>query len=1190
MPGYEEQQMLQQLLSGMNTMQMQAGLMPGGMPALNAGNIYTAPPVMTPGQFSNNLRVQLHQTFTPYPVTPPMFGGITPVPRGYETTPLPGPQMGSGWGMARQQAQNRSTGNLTTVQGLTGFGAELGVSAAVGGVVGTMFGGPIGTAAGIATGAFLGDTINSVAQMPFKPFIDQRNRAMQLQNISMYNVRSGPDLSASGIGLSNAASVDLERNLMRMADSRSFKRDTGNLFNRQDMMKITELSAQVGLLDNAQSVDQMSRDMGKIGRALATFMKVVEEPDVRRALQMMGNMRTMGMGVPEMNVAAQNARVYARMAGTTVQGVMQAGMQGANVFQQYGMSGATGFNIGMGAAGMAGSAATWMDPRQLNMLGGRQGVQDLLTSGAAKMSSYDVFLPGLSKLGPDGKLSIDEEALKGLRSQKGIASLVQRSAQRLMGMGPEGFLNAYSTQAPELKDEFMQKLGPNGALLLPMLHARQLMQQVPNLSMGAALKMVYQGDEKQARAAEVMFKSQDFWDQLNESQRPDRVAAQGVRATERQRQEDLAQSERWSKLTSRFAAPVAGIGIMGASLAAMPLTGGTSVVGAGAGLGIALGGAVDPHAWGRSTNYLSNRMSEFFVEDDAVDTDLEEQRLVAGGGELMRAIRPDRLLSGEQIKMMRKNVATADPNRIKLRDTRIQQLRRRVAMQSSDEDLAFGSDLGFGVENNVFGANSEYLGHTVRRNMGFVERNKARISDLFTSNRDIAKQVNDKSNAQEQFGAEVKRAREAEGTNKSLLALQATGKTLDIKPADMATLVAAGATGVKAFAEDRSSLFVDKETRREDMLAAVKQQLASRGITGDKAAALMKSPDFINEVLRSARRSGDESTRNILGQIEARGEDVRAAREGKAVGLTVTEIAKTRKRALVNLGLFEGHYKADEGQKGLDLFADTSADADIKKRMYAIAALRKNGNPKDDAKAEQMEAELREKLGDEKFNKLQSEVDALTAGLSAETLRASGKQFAKKGAKGNYITDMAIEKATEEAVTAEDATVYSAIQKEFGDDFAKKYYDRDAAGRKQFVKDYVKANPKKFEKYTSEQMKTLLEGDQGIEQFAVDRFKNKTQAVVSGGQAAEPGAPTGSDAISAELVSQLEAWSKQDRARAEAAFSKFERGTENLLEATNAEAGRREVTHTQEVTGKAAAPGSDFNSRAIAWDGNIWSR
>jgi hypothetical protein len=1119
---------------------------------------------MTPGQFSNNLRVQLHQTFTPYPVTPPMFGGITPVPRGYETTPLPGPQMGSGWGMARQQAQNRSTGNLTTVQGLTGFGAELGVSAAVGGVVGTMFGGPIGTAAGIATGAFLGDTINSVAQMPFKPFIDQRNRAMQLQNISMYNVRSGPDLSASGIGLSNAASVDLERNLMRMADSRSFKRDTGNLFNRQDMMKITELSAQVGLLDNAQSVDQMSRDMGKIGRALATFMKVVEEPDVRRALQMMGNMRTMGMGVPEMNVAAQNARVYARMAGTTVQGVMQAGMQGANVFQQYGMSGATGFNIGMGAAGMAGSAATWMDPRQLNMLGGRQGVQDLLTGGAAQMSQHAVFLPGLAKLGPGGKLSIDEAALKSLTDGRGVSDLVRASSQRLSGMGPRGFVEAYSTQQGELKDELMQKLGPNAAVLLPMMVARGLMKEGAVQSMGAGLNIALGGDEKKARAYEVMFQSEKFWDDINASRRPDKIAAQNARVQKRNKQEEEASSVAWSRM---------GRGAVNNTMRAIDLA------------FIATGQAptdIRARDISEALNYTKNRASDFLVGDDAVSNDLEEQRLAAGGGEVMQAIRPDRYLSGTVAENLRKAVIKPTERMRTLLDTGMRQVSGATAKASRKEDAAFTHNLSiFGInagpEGYLLDTESEYLGDVARRNQGFFARNLSRI-DIDPAQHGV-QSINRLLNEQEYLGDMVRSSREASASNDNLSKLAKENQAKGISESQTSRLVAIGASAVQKYAKDAYTTgYGVGETTEAKLKEDLRGELKRAGFEGD-IGSLISSKAYMNEVIRSARRSGDDITGTVLDTMESRGADVTAAREGQARRLSATETEKVRKKALTHLGQFEGKFDRAEGKKLIEMFTGTGEKAEVQKKLYAIAALRKTGNGEDRIKAQSMEDELRKTVGAEKFNELQTESDAFVSGLSESTLRASGVQFGKYRDK----IDKVISEVTKEAQEAQGGDLYQALQKELGSGFAEGYAKRSGKDRENFVKTYLEKNPDKFKNFSKAELQQITENPFAVEELAAKRFRAAAEPVVSGGQSNET--PKTTEDLGDDMISQLEAWSKQDRERADAAFTKFERGTENLLEYTNSEAGKKEMEHTRETTGKAAPESSSWFFQNQGWGG-----
>lgn len=1024
MPGFEDQQVLQQLLTGMNTMQMQTGLMPGGIPAYNNNNAYAAPPVQTPAQFSNNLAVNFRNTFSYQAVTPPMFGGVTPVPRtGAAQSYLPGATLGGGWGMARQQAQGNAGELLTSAQTVSGIGARSAFSGGLG-LLATPFLGPWGGAAvGFGADYLMGDAVERMGQMPFKPFVDRQQRATQLQNMSLNNVRMGSDLSASGIGLSMTASMDLERNLMRTADNRNFKRDTGNMFNRQDMMKLTEISSQVGLLDNSQSVDQIARDMGKIGRALSTFMKVVEEPDVRQALQTMGQMRQLGMSIPETNVAAANARTYARMAGTTVQGVMQAGMQGANIFQQYGMSGATGLNVGMAATGTASMLGSVLDPRTLNMMGGRDGMAQSLASSAAKMSQISAILPGMLKRGKEGKLGVDEAAVHELMTgKKSVQALVRESASRMSGSQGTQFINDFSTQKSELEDEFMNSLGGMGGTLLPLVMGRSLMESGATNNMGAALRIAGL-DEKQARTYQLLYEKGTLGDTLRQQQRTAQLERQRARTQRREGLSEAASGDRWSQFGSNVADLTFNVGV---GLANTPL-----MLGGGAPLDMR---AKDVR---RGLRGLGNAANRFMRENFAEDTDIEEQQLAAGGGRLLRSLRPGELADSTTREQLGKQLDTdagaqrflkswtADKTAPALLDRTNAEIDRYVDQRKRLADInplvnlgAIGERLFTGPGGTgltQLGRGGENIVETMQRNRSFFERARSgTLAESFPlfANQDSAATLKARALDQAALGKSIETAlSSADGSG-----IQAIGKKYKLSTGEIATATSQAAGAARDYFKSQKenvgplSLHTGNPTVGGLEQAIEKALAATPNLSPADKKKL--ASDLRTEAIRSASQGMTSSEKEFLTKFATGGADVAAQLgPGATQQAFLNKAETTRKETLAQLGIGTGYFDdMDSARQVVGVFSREGKEGDLQQKYLIAKSLDAAANSaSDEGTAKKLRAQATKLRAD--LDADESVTDAQRAGaregatgaaaqMSKDHLKSMGTAFSREIGKG----------------------------------------------------------------------------------------------------------------------------------------------------------------------------------------------
>jgi hypothetical protein len=498
---YHNELATNQLLQGINTMQMQAGLMPGGfrppLAQMPMANVH-------PSDFSSALRVNLTQSPNPalFNTTPmPMGGGITPGYTGFE---LPRSSFGYG-GMQHRAAAGYAVNNALAIgQAGLGLGSRAGAGMLAGGI-GMMLGGTSGAVAGLTGFEHfgLGQMAQTFGSNLLNPILNRRAETAQLQNMSLGFVRGGQDLSGLGMGLSATAASQLRSGLTQMAGSSQFQRDTGFSFNRQDVMKITSLSAQLGMLDQSQTADQIKNEVGKISRALSNFVKIAEEPDIQKAMQMMAGMRNAGMATSEIGAAARNARQFARMAGTDMAGIFEAGSAGAGAYQARGLSAAAGLNAGMASVGIARQASALMSPAGLAMAGGEQGIANTLMEGGASAASLSALLPGMVRRGAGGRLIIDRESLSDLTSGRvNIQEFMRRGASRGRDLGAQG-MEELITRRSELQDEMSRGMGGMNATLLPMVLARRVMQSVPGMTMRGALMTMGMGEQQAGTYAQM---------------------------------------------------------------------------------------------------------------------------------------------------------------------------------------------------------------------------------------------------------------------------------------------------------------------------------------------------------------------------------------------------------------------------------------------------------------------------------------------------------------------------------------------------------------------------------------------------------------------------------------------------------------------------------------------------------------
>lgn len=519
-----------QMLSGMVGMGQQQG--PGGGPSY-----LPSPLMMTPAQ-TGVFRPPMPSPTMPIPpmYTPP----IVPMPFQPQ---IPRPMFQSA-GDQRALTQDLQSNRMFSygMQAPAAAGQALGIGA--GAMVGArLLGGlgPMGGLAGAIGGGLLAsrsgisETIGDFAQLPFKPMIETRQMGAAVQRMSQDWVISGPQLHGMGRGLTQQASTGLAGGMRDLASDSGFKEQTGGMFNRQDLMRMTQLSGQAGLMDTAQSVPAIKAQLREVANTVKRFMELTNDPDVTNVIREMGQMRQFGMTMPQISQAAENMRQFSRAAGTSIQGLRNAGgMPGASVYQGMGLTAGLGFDYGnysmmQSRQAVAGGA---IDPRQLALLGGVQGMAQRNMQAQAAFTSMPMFAAANAQFGAGGWGANGQPgAMGGGQGAFGMVNAAVANIGRGVQRGGLGALVSFPLQQQEVADAAASKMTPMEQTAQRFRMARETgerfrMKGMDALNFGA--RLMY-GDEVASQMS-IEARDPNMW----ESQRK----------MYRQQSSELAQSQR----------------------------------------------------------------------------------------------------------------------------------------------------------------------------------------------------------------------------------------------------------------------------------------------------------------------------------------------------------------------------------------------------------------------------------------------------------------------------------------------------------------------------------------------------------------------------------------------------------------------------------------------------------------------
>ena len=296
----------------------------------------------------------------------------------------------------------------------------------------------------------------------------------------------GQGLDVSGQGMALPGAMRVGRAAGDIADQ------SRGTFNRRDIVNLTQYAGDVGLLDTAHNSDQVIESVRNISKVVATFARITGDPDIKKSIALMGQMRNFGMNVQDMTSALRNMDQAARMGGMTVQGVMErGGMPGAMAFQNAGLAGGIGMQVGAHSLAMAQQAVNTgsVNNLQLGLMGGVSGMGQSRTNQIAGFlggQGLAQMMPFLVKHGANG-LEIDQNRIKELMTGGGtLSSIVSRGSGNIRGPMD---IQALQTQMPELRSQFAGAVGAENMPLMMMSLAKKMQREMGgNVTLETALQ------------------------------------------------------------------------------------------------------------------------------------------------------------------------------------------------------------------------------------------------------------------------------------------------------------------------------------------------------------------------------------------------------------------------------------------------------------------------------------------------------------------------------------------------------------------------------------------------------------------------------------------------------------------------------------------------------------------------------
>jgi len=483
------------------------------------------------------------------------------------TPQAPTPMFGSEYEQKLRQEDiraNRTYARFSQAPRALGIGAGIMAGAGVGALAGSALG-PLGTLVGAGVGAVgaglsgLATGVGDLAQMTMRPSLERHRMGAGLQRVSKNWVTTGSDVSTLGRGLTRDASLELAEQVQDLGSDSKFQKQTGEMFNSQDLMQITRQGGEAGLFDMSQEVPKIKEKIKETAATIKQFMELTNDASVTNVIRQMGRLQQFGLNQKEMITAAQGMRSYARAAGTSIEGLQQiGGLPGAATFQGVGLTAGQGFQYGNAAAASANQmvASGSVSQRQLALQGGVQGMAQRDMQAQAAFASMPLFAGSQSKYS-EGSWGIDPDTAGRGDGAFGMVQGTMRSMNRAVQEGGVGALAMFQMKQKELSDTVLASMSPMQAL-----------KQRMSMAMSTGQRLGMTGEQALAVGGGVAFnpevansmsqraKSPQFWETKRQAIRQ-RQLQLGVETAERNRANT-------SWFTNTFGEPAKDLGFTGA--------------------------------------------------------------------------------------------------------------------------------------------------------------------------------------------------------------------------------------------------------------------------------------------------------------------------------------------------------------------------------------------------------------------------------------------------------------------------------------------------------------------------------------------------------------------------------------------------------------------------------------------------
>jgi len=508
--------------------------------------------------------------------------------------------------MQRVIRANNDFSLYSQAPGAIGYGAGIAAGAGAGALAGRRFG-AWGALAGAGIGAigagvsgFAGG-MEGLGQMMMRPFQQRQEMGAGIMNMSRNWVASGNDLNVLGRGLSRDASLNLASQVQNLASEGQFRKQTGEMFNSQDLMQIMRKGGESGLFDMSQDVPRIKEKLRETAGTIKQFMELTNDPSITSVIGQMGRLQQFGMNQQDMVTAARGMRSFARAAGTSIEGLQQiGGLPGAATFQQAGLTAGQGFQFGNFAAANANQmvAAGALTPRQLALMGGVQGMAQREMQSQAAFASMPLFAASQAQFS-GGQWGVNPATVGRGDGAFGMVSGSMQAMNQAVQRGGIGALATFQMRQRELSDAALSQMTPMEQMAQKMKMAMGTGQALglrgrEALSVGGMTAF----DAETANQMDFMASSPQFWE--------------NQRKAIRRRQLELGQAEaaRNRDEYSMFTGMGEAVGLSGAgswgrkTSLAFGEAGGT-ISGAGSAISNRLGDAWDEHIMG--TDVITSR-------------------------------------------------------------------------------------------------------------------------------------------------------------------------------------------------------------------------------------------------------------------------------------------------------------------------------------------------------------------------------------------------------------------------------------------------------------------------------------------------------------------------------------------------------------------------------------------------------